>query len=39
MRRLKEALDKENYLNAVYEVTLLSLEIQEAHAEQRKGTR
>jgi predicted PolB exonuclease-like 3'-5' exonuclease len=35
MRNLKESLAKENYLNAVFYVTLLSLEIQEAHGEQR----
>jgi hypothetical protein len=35
MRNLKESLAKENYLNAVFYVTLLSLEIQKAHGEQR----
>ena len=40
MRRLKDCLDKGSYINAIYYVTLLSLEIQEAFGEQRsKPTR
>lgn len=37
MRNLKESLNKKNYLNAVFYVTILSLEIQKAHGEQRGG--
>ena len=35
MQRLKEDLDKGNYINGIFHVTLLSLEIQEAFGEQR----